>query len=162
MPTGFLGDTSIRLSTSTETFYKINEDYDPDEELFLYSYIAGPGTQICKGLDPKVVGTTSSYVVFGISNGSMIRCTKDQRFLTTNYEFIRACDLSNGMKLLGIYFKDVGNGVLTSIIDFDVTDVRYRESDTPLDVYNITVNLCYDYVIVNNNDPTTGILAHDL
>ena len=136
MPTGFLGDTFIRLSNSTETLYKITEDYNPDKELFLYSYLSGPGIQICKGLDPKVVGTTYSYVVFRISNGSMIRCTKDQRFLTTNYEFIRACDLSNEMKLLGIYFRDVSNGVLTSIIDFDVTNVRYRESNTPLDVYN--------------------------
>lgn len=161
MPTGFLGDTSIRLSNSTETFYKIVEDYSPDEELFLYSYLASPGTQICRGFNPRVVGTTSSYVVFRISNGSMIRCTKDQRFLTTNYEFIRACDLSKGVKLLGIYFKDVSNGVLTSIIDFDVTDIWYKESDTSLDVYNMTVNLCYDYVITNNSDPTTGILAHD-
>ena len=60
MPTGFLGDTSIRLITDTRTLYEITENYNPTKDLFLYSYLSGPGIQICKGMNPRIVGTTDS------------------------------------------------------------------------------------------------------
>jgi len=104
----FTADARVKcLDGKIRTMKEMQEAFDKDEDLWVYSYDVGtksvvPGKVKWAGVTKKV----NELCEVTFDNGESVRCTPDHRFMTRDGKYKEAKDLVDGESLMPLYWED--------------------------------------------------------
>lgn len=135
-------DTKIKLLDGTSpTIKELCDKYGTTSEFEVYSYDHESG-EVRPGIarNVRVTKTVDKMYQITLDNESVIKCTDNHPFLTRDGEYVRAEELSVGLSLMPLYWKDdleliskvvlewVHRELRNSRISIDCTDSNLVES----------------------------------
>lgn len=140
-PGCFTADTKIKLADGTDVTLKHLAENMSDKEIWVNSYDEKT-KQIIKtqARDPRSTKRVKDLMYVEISNGEVLKCTPDHKFMTIEGAYVEAQDLKEGMQLMPVY---------------KVVKTQLVTLDEAVDVYDITVD---DY---DNFQLSCGIIVHN-
>lgn len=141
MPRCVSGDTKIKLTDGTSPTIRYLAEEMAEKEFWVYSFDSKSGETV-KALARRPRVTTWAKEIYSVklSNGEVVECTPEHRFLLLNCEYIEANRLKKGDSLM---------------FDLSVLEVKKVCLDEPVPMYDLTVDYYENFLL------DAGVFVHN-
>ena len=153
----FTGDTLIKSLNGKSYSFKDLVD-NKIENIWVYSKDSEGNMVPAIAKNPRITKYVDLLIELKFENGT-IRCTPDHLILLNDNTYKKAEDLTVNDSISSLYFKN--NMIINEKNNHKIVSSKIIKLDTPIPVYDVTVDTYHNFMIEIGDNHDEGIIVHN-